>query len=200
MLNLNNLPFVIPDFMSEEHREEIRQWGEFVYKEKSQVVFIQANRYRKNTISVPEVLFTYSQKVMDELVLYDYEPTLDMFINLHKDGQQVKPHIHNPKWCGWEGFIDLRCNILITKPKEGGMPILEDKRYEINAGDLIIFDGGKDHYTDVVKGENRFLISYGFYCLFDDDGNLKVPDRKLEPAFYSNYAAGAASSFDIGFA
>jgi hypothetical protein len=191
MLELEKLPLIVENFTSKEDCEEIVKWANFAYGVKHEVMFIKSGRNRAPYINVPDVVYKNADKVMDEFDLRSYESTLDVFVNRHEEGGQVFPHVHTPKWCGWNGYVDLRINLLVSKPHKGGVPIVENKEYEINEGDLIIFDAAEDHSTDIVEGDkDRYLISYGFYCLFDEDGKLTVSDGNFPTSILSTYGYG----------
>mgnify|MGYP003587111097 CR=1 FL=1 len=81
------------------------------------------------------------------------------FISLITSGGFV--HEHTDKY---SGFSHARANILISKPINGGMPIINGKRYEIEEGDGWLFFPDTDlHSTDIVAGDKpRMTISFGF--------------------------------------
>jgi hypothetical protein len=63
-----------------------------------------------------------------------------------------------------DGHVHVRANIAINTPKSGSCVVIENKKYEINAGDLIVFPANiLEHSTTIHQcDEPRTIISYPF--------------------------------------
>jgi hypothetical protein len=57
------------------------------------------------------------------------EKTFGNFIGVQKEGGFVQPHTDGKNDIGWE---HVRVNFLVSKPKEGGMPIISNELYTID--------------------------------------------------------------------
>jgi hypothetical protein len=91
---------------------------------------------------------------------YVEEPTFKCFLGCNLAGGFVHPHIDKAPPGKWH----IRCNLMLSKPLEGGVPIIENKLIELQEGDLWAFIPSQlRHWSSQVEGERkRFICSYGF--------------------------------------
>ena len=74
-------------------------------------------------------------------------------VGLHQD---YEPH---------DGYTHTRFNFMISKPEDGGDPIMDDITYNLKENQVWICPAGKYmHDTTIVNGEKpRILLSYGYF-------------------------------------
>jgi hypothetical protein len=157
---------IIKQFITEEQQQQMQQWFTTT-KQKGQ--FWQfpddPTRYNCKALSftdLPQIIFEIKSKIMDTFNVREYEepdPRKYVFFNYHLEGAQVHKHRHFPH----DGVTEFRCNIIISKPLEGGMPVICDTTYIVEERDLWAFDAHDQHWTTPVKGNKpRMMMSFGF--------------------------------------
>lgn len=118
---------------------------------------------------IPQIL--YDLRDLGKLITkakHYYHPNCVCNIEFIHDGCFVPRHIDDNY--GNSQYQHVRFNVLIVKPKFGGLPIIEDARIDIEAGDAWSFFANKHyHLTEIVKGEcPRISMSFGYlgdhYC------------------------------------
>jgi len=99
---------------------------------------------------------TYQQLNIDSLEL---EPYLGVFMNVNTEGAFIHKHIDEAP----DGFHHLRINYLISKPYEGGDPILNDTVLDIDECECWINIASQWVHgsTPVVGNKKRMIISLG---------------------------------------
>lgn len=101
-------------------------------------------------------------KIVEKFKLQDFEtePMFQDFCGFITDGGQIHPHQDPNK----DGFIHTRFNVLISKPKVGGLPIIDEQIIEVEEGDVWFCSAGtKRHYCQMVHGDKpRIVLSFGF--------------------------------------
>lgn len=103
-------------------------------------------------------------KILPENVKID--PKHGTFISYSEEGHVVGDHKDSGTI---EGFTHSRFNIMISKPIEGGNPIINDIKYEVEENQVWLCPAGKYyHNIDEVKGDKpRIMLSLGYFL--DDD-------------------------------
>lgn len=151
---------IIKNYISEEIVKILLDYSIFLYEPKNEVVFIPSSQYRrrKTIFDIPKEIYEIKNKLIKDFNI-ESDETSDIFFNVLKKNQRVERHAHKKH----ERGDDLRFNIMLQNSEKGGIPKCEEKYYYPKKGDLWIFNGCKDHETDVVQGEKtRYIISYGF--------------------------------------
>lgn len=71
------------------------------------------------------------------------------FVHLHKDSTK-------------NGFVHVRCNLMIKKPPEGGDPVIDDIKLNIEENDLwLCIASEENHCSTPIKGGERIVVSFG---------------------------------------
>jgi hypothetical protein len=61
-----------------------------------------------------------------------------------------------------EGFVHVRCNVLLEKPNKGGHPIIDGKALELEKNDLwILLASLENHGSIKISGGKRVIYSFG---------------------------------------
>lgn len=82
-------------------------------------------------------------------------------------GERLYPHTDDfPEW-----RRELRFNCLLQSPEEGGVYIINRKRYFLNQGDIIVFSPNfNTHATTRIRGEkSRIIASLSFLTKYFED-------------------------------
>lgn len=87
------------------------------------------------------------------------EPLFGNFIGNHySDNAFIHEHTDFPN----NEYVHARCNLLITKPLEGGMPIINGKEYNLEEADVWLCIAGRElHSSTPIKGGQRLTLSIG---------------------------------------
>lgn len=152
---------IVKNYINKTTLETVLQYAIDLYKPKNEVVFIPTTKYRKREtiLNIPQEIFNIKEKIISEFTLNNYSDTLDIFFNVLAQNQKVSKHSHKKH----EDKHDLRFNIMLQKSEFGGVPECDGVKLYLQNGDMWIFDGCKDHETDLVRGKTtRYVISYGF--------------------------------------
>jgi hypothetical protein len=151
---------LVRNYIAVEHIEIMLSYAREVYNPKSEVLFLPASAYRKRPtiFKVPDVIYDTMNRIIKDFDLQDYKNTVDIFFNRLFEKQSVARHIHIQH----DNGDDLRFNIMLQRSDYGGVPTCDGKTYNLKNGDMWIFNGNRDHETDVVGGKDRYVISYGF--------------------------------------
>ena len=151
---------LVQNYLTPEHIQIMLSYACEIYNPKSEVLFLPASDYRKRPtiFQVPDVIYDTMHRIIKDFGLQDYKDTVDIFFNRLFEKQSVARHIHIQHDKG----DDLRFNIMLQKSDCGGVPICDGKTYYLENGDMWIFNGNKNHETDIVRGKDRYIISYGF--------------------------------------
>ncbi|MEI8270434.1 MAG: hypothetical protein WCG45_03620, partial [bacterium] len=151
---------LIQNYINEDTAKKLVDWIDPIYTPKSEVLFIPCTKYRnrKTVFDIPIEIYDIKNQIVSQFELEKFEETCDIFFNRLNKGQTVHKHVHIQHELG----VDLRFNIMLQKSQVGGRPTCDSVSYDVNNGDLWIFNGNKNHETDLVEGEiNRYIISYG---------------------------------------
>ena len=94
------------------------------------------------------------------------EPKYGNFIGVHESGGFVHPHKDSK---GPDNEHHIRFNFLVSKPSQGGMPILNGIRYNIdeNNGWMNVADEWEHSSSVVIGDKHRIVLSMG--NLIDED-------------------------------
>lgn len=106
---------------------------------------------------VPPEVYRIKERIMDKFNLrhYDVQKT---FMNYFLPGANLGMHRHYPP----EGMADLRTNVMIQKP-EGAEPIAAGRVFNVQAGDLWVFNANLNHWTNTIRGsEPRIVLGFGW--------------------------------------
>lgn len=89
----------------------------------------------------------------------DVEPVFQHFTGWHyKEGAFTQRH----KDSAPEGYVHTRCNVMIKKPPEGGIPVIDDHLVEVDEGDMWLCFASLDHHESTpIKGGDRLIFSFG---------------------------------------
>jgi hypothetical protein len=89
----------------------------------------------------------------------EVEPVYQIFTGVHfLDGA----HTHMHKDPAPDGFDHVRCNVLIKKPIEGGMPVIDREVLDVDVGDLWLVIATREmHGSTPIKGPERVIKSFG---------------------------------------
>ena len=89
------------------------------------------------------------------------EPYFGIFIGLNLEGGFVQPHTD---LCT-KGFVHTRINFLLSKPDQGGNPLIEDQEIHIeeDCAWLNLASRWQHSSTPVMGNKPRIVISYGAF-------------------------------------
>lgn len=87
------------------------------------------------------------------------EPVYQNFYGNHfEDGAFTSEHTDSSP----QGFVHVRCNVLLKKPESGGLPKVGDNVLNVIVGDLwIVFASEEVHGSTPIKGGDRLIYSFG---------------------------------------
>jgi hypothetical protein len=78
--------------------------------------------------------------------------------NHFKDGAFVHPHVDPAP----SGFVHTRCNLMLSKPRKGGNPVLDGEEFEVEEGDLWLCIASMElHSSTPIEGGERLIFSFG---------------------------------------
>lgn len=112
--------------------------------------------------SIPPEYWLVRDRALELLQIskYSEEPTYKCFLGCNLSGGKVHPHRDKASLGKWH----VRCNLMLSKPVQGGQPVIEGQPLALQEGDLWAFVPSQVlHWTSQVEGERkRFICSYGF--------------------------------------
>lgn len=152
---------IIRNYINKKDLKILLNYAIELYKPKSEVVFIPSSQYRKREtiFNIPNEIYKIKNKIIKNFEIENYQHTADIFFNALFKNQKVSKHAHKKH----ENKHDLRFNIMLQNSDSGGVPECDGLRYYPKNGDMWIFNGCRDHETDLILGETvRYIISYGF--------------------------------------
>lgn len=173
-------PLIIKKFISEEERKVLYNWltneydqGRLVewnvnyfmaaYKfgdPENQNWEISGKRQLKALQNIPLEFFIIREKIIKELNFNEMVLTKNStaFGNVFIEGGSIEPHTDSHI----EGCWHVRCNVMVSKPYEGGDLVIDDCVYNLEERDLICFLADKyiHKVTNVVGKIKRIMISY----------------------------------------
>ena len=87
------------------------------------------------------------------------EPIFKNFTGNHYlDGAFVHEHTDPAP----DGYVHVRCNLMLQKPQEGGDPIIDGEKLNVQNGDLwICLASLEPHSSTPIKNGERFIFSFG---------------------------------------
>ncbi len=171
---------IIKNFVNEEEIKELNFWTLNNYKSE---FFTDANmgvpstrlttRYaEENTnFTYPKVAYNIKNKIIKCLNIDNkyLSPPIgkDSIINgIGFDGGDIFEHI-DPIW--FPNTYTIHCNLISQKSLKGGVTIIDNKKYDINEGDLLIYNVSHlKHKVTLIEGKKqRILWVFGFSVNFD---------------------------------
>jgi len=97
---------------------------------------------------------------------YGLEPTevepmfQNMTINHYEDNAYTHEHID----VAHEGFVHVRCNVVLKKPQLGGHPIIDGEPIMVDLHDMwLCLASMEQHASAPIKGGQRTVFSFGAY-------------------------------------
>lgn len=113
----------------------------------------------ENMKKIEEYIFK-KYNILPENVKVD--PKHGTFISYSEEGHIVGDHRDSGEI---EGFTHSRFNVMISKPLEGGNPIINDIKYELEENQVWLCAAGKYfHNIEEVKGDKpRIMLSLGYF-------------------------------------
>ena len=171
---------IIKNFVNEEEFKELNLWTLNNY---NSVYFTDANmgspstrlttRYagEKIDFSYPKCAYNIKNKIIKCLNIDNkyLSPPIgkDSIVNgIGFDGGDIFEHT-DPIW--FPNTYTIHCNIISQKSIKGGVTIIENREYDINEGDLLIYNVSHlKHKVTLIEGERqRILWVFGFSVNFD---------------------------------
>ena len=160
----------IKDFISAEEHLQLKDWA-YSMREHLQVNF--RYRYFRVLTEMPKnkLVETIKRRVLEAYGLEDV-PRIDgglgSILSWHEEGGFVQPHTDK-----YEDNKHYRFNLILSLPKEGGIPIYNGKELEVEERMLLPYDAGEYLHssTKTVGDTPRIMLSFGW--LFDKEVKLK---------------------------
>ena len=117
------------------------------------------------SIPLPSEIHAIKQRLMDRFQIgkWEDENNKDVLLNYFLDKAKLEFHRHikgsNRRH---EEFVEMRCNILISKPTAGGDLLVENRIITLRERGLVLFNALLPHGTTTVEGGVRMVLSFGF--------------------------------------
>jgi len=163
---LVKLPFVLDPDIKEiildfVHASDASYWKENTSGNTFNRKFCMLNKYNLPlTIRIKD----YSNDLFSLLNITKQieEKTFGNFIGVQKESGFVQPHTDGKNDIGWE---HVRVNFLVSKPKEGGMPIINNELYTIDENCSWFNYASKwvHSSTSVIGDTPRIVLSLGAF-------------------------------------
>jgi hypothetical protein len=132
---------------------------------------------KNDTIST--ILDNIKKRIEEKEQLYLYDECLvkedvPHFIYFMEPG--TKLHKHNDRTSSKKG-TQIRFNVCIQKPEDGGRPIYANKVYDLFECEYIICRSGIDYHTsEIINGNiGKINISYGYFVNNEDVHKYNSP-------------------------
>jgi hypothetical protein len=110
--------------------------------------------------NVPDEFFRLRERIIDELGFHEFllTPGNTAIGNVFLEGGLIQPHIDS----NIEGHWHVRCNVLLSKPIQGGELVIDGIEYSLNECDLICFVADKHVHEvrRVIGPKKRAVVSY----------------------------------------
>jgi hypothetical protein len=131
---------------------------------------MQENTYGRRFATQSEHPMTQDAFEQFGLIRLLPEPKFGIFTGNHYlDGAHTHTHMDSAK----EGYVHVRCNVMLKKPLEGGNPVLDGKEIEVNENDLwVCFASMEMHGSTPIKGGERIIMSFGALVPQQDVNNI----------------------------
>ncbi len=115
---------------------------------------------------LPDEFWEIRTRVVDLLGIHDLEddPYKGSFLTLIAPGGKVPEHRDVRLRIDGEEFLVLRCNVLFNRPRQGGLPSISSREFDVCAGGMWAFYPTElAHSAAEVRGsECRGSLSFGF--------------------------------------
>lgn len=155
------LPQIIDDFISEEERQALLPWTQATKP------YLMPNGHGRQFKQlyligeVPELCRVIRERIIHLLGLQDApeEPRFRSYLSIIDPGGYLHPHTDkvNP------GYDHLRCNVFLSLPQVGGLPIVQDVTYPVKERSLLYFTPNRHlHWSEKAMDGQRTTLSYGF--------------------------------------
>jgi hypothetical protein len=180
---------IVKNFIDSKDINELNEWTSRNYFK----VFFNINRMndlktryttRQCKIRGVDKLFNYPKSAYEiqKKIIHNFGLEKSNKANIGKDGivsgigfenDYIIEHI-DPVW--YPKTHTIHFNILTKKPQSGGITIIEDNEYDIDSGDILIYNVSKHKHkvSSVIGKIPRILWVFGF----------SVDDKKLKEIFY----------------
>lgn len=104
-----------------------------------------------------------------------------MFLNMtgchYIDGAHVQVHKDDAPY----GFVHTRCNVMITKPKVGGNPVLDEEEILVDEGDMWLCLASLEwHSSTPIFDGGRVIFSFGGLVPMEQINSIIDHDLKTE--------------------
>jgi hypothetical protein len=87
------------------------------------------------------------------------EPQFQIFTGIHYLAGACT-HIHQDE--ATDGYVHVRCNVMLEKPDCGGLPIINETVLDVEVGDLwIVFASLEKHGSTQISQPTRVIKSFG---------------------------------------
>lgn len=153
---------IFNEFIDEDEQSELLDWAERQFV----LGHLQPNpkgphRYNSQYQpggAAPELVWAIRERALAAFDVRDYQEDT-VFLGCNTKGGFIHAH-RDPTPAGMHHF---RMNIMLSKPFDGGCPIIGDLPVPLEERDLWSFCAGWSHKTSAVIGEKiRFVLSMGF--------------------------------------
>jgi hypothetical protein len=170
---LTDTPIVIKNFVGSESLGKLNSWcmenqDKDFFKDATMGIpgTRKTTRYEKNDFVFPEKAYQIQNKIINHFELDFILPKFKdgIICGIGFDGSDIHPHkdpVHH------QNTYTLHCNIVSQKPKFGGSTYINNKEYNLDAGDMLCFIPSRDyHYVNTIRGNTpRIVWIFGFSIL-----------------------------------
>jgi hypothetical protein len=178
---------VFKNFLDKDVCQELNDWVELGVKNKWLDLSVsdwisekrKTTRMYSDRFEYPKVAYDVFEKITNKLSLTDLAKSVagggkdGMVVSYTTDGGSTYEHLDRK-----EGSLEvLRCNILTSKPTGGGELFVDNKKVELNQGDLHCYlPSVVKHYATETKGDvSRILWMFG-YQISEEQWQKKVEE------------------------
>ena len=159
---------LLPDFIAEAERRHLLDWAI------STEPYLRTNgheRLCKKTALLPTVDALYHSvrlAIQRHMGLPDDsapEPEHGWLVSIIKAGGMVHPHIDSTP----PGLRQLRCNLFLQVPEDGGRPVIDGVPIDVRERMLLAFyPSERKHWSEPVCGARaRVMLSFGYLVPLD---------------------------------
>jgi len=98
------------------------------------------------------------------------EPTFKVFTGIH---YLTGAHTHMHKDTALDGYVHVRCNVMLEKHGVGGLPLIENETLDVEVGDLwIVLASLENHGSTPIRIPKRIIKSFGGLVPIEQVNNI----------------------------
>lgn len=185
---------IIQNYLSEEVIQRMNEWTLDNYKKnffnisemnncKTRYTTRQCtNRGVDNLFDYPQYVYDIQNKICKDFNIYDQSKAFigknGIVTGIGFENDYIEEHV-DPIWK--KNTQSIHFNFITKKPLFGGITIINEKKYETNPGDLLIYNVSKyNHSVSKVEGNiPRILYVFGFSLNYKKIKSIFYPQKNI---------------------